>query len=295
MPKLGRVEQGSVNKFKNIGLQKSRPSQKKGSNDIGDALNKLAGNGEDGVKFVDRNSHNKLGKDGFLKLLTHQLANQDPTNPVDQKKFASELASISQLEQLTNMNSKLDKLSPNAATESKFFAASFLGKEVQTNGTSLSYDGVGSKNSIPFKLEKDTSKVIVRLRDEKAQMVRQIELENISSGNHEINWDGKGADKLPATKGRYHVEVLAFDKSGMPFTGKTQTFGKVTGVNYEEGELVLTLNGKEKVFMRDVENFRLPQDQINGHNALKNERENLSVLSNQLKGKVNSLYGKQQD
>src|SRR5687767_7843535 len=48
--------------------------------------------------------HNQMGKDEFMKLLTFQLQNQDPMNPMDQSKFTGELAQFSQLEQLTNLN-----------------------------------------------------------------------------------------------------------------------------------------------------------------------------------------------
>ena len=65
--------------------------------------------------------HNKMGKDEFLKLLTVQLGNQDPMNPVDQKKFAAELAQFSQLEQLAAMNSKLNNLNNNTPQRSKIF------------------------------------------------------------------------------------------------------------------------------------------------------------------------------
>lgn len=48
-------------------------------------------------------SHNKLGKDAFLTLLVTQLKNQDPTNPVDNSQMIAQLATFSQLEQLTTI------------------------------------------------------------------------------------------------------------------------------------------------------------------------------------------------
>ena len=50
-----------------------------------------------------------MGKDEFLKLLTVQLKNQDPMNPMEQGKMAAELAQFSQLEQLSNLNTSFDK------------------------------------------------------------------------------------------------------------------------------------------------------------------------------------------
>ncbi len=51
-----------------------------------------------------------MGKDEFVKLLVAQMSNQDPLNPMDGKDLAVQLAQFSNVEQLLNINSKLDEL-----------------------------------------------------------------------------------------------------------------------------------------------------------------------------------------
>jgi flagellar basal-body rod modification protein FlgD len=49
-----------------------------------------------------------MGKDEFVKLLITQMQNQDPMNPMDGKDLAAQLAQFSSVEQLININAKLD-------------------------------------------------------------------------------------------------------------------------------------------------------------------------------------------
>jgi flagellar basal-body rod modification protein FlgD len=51
-----------------------------------------------------------MGKDEFVKLLVAQMSNQDPLNPMDGKELAVQLAQFSNVEQLININEKLDAM-----------------------------------------------------------------------------------------------------------------------------------------------------------------------------------------
>ncbi|OPY57456.1 MAG: Basal-body rod modification protein FlgD [Pelotomaculum sp. PtaU1.Bin035] len=51
-----------------------------------------------------------LDKDAFLQLLVTQLKNQDPTSPQDTNAFVSEMAQLSMLEQLSNLNDEIKQL-----------------------------------------------------------------------------------------------------------------------------------------------------------------------------------------
>jgi flagellar basal-body rod modification protein FlgD len=229
---------------------------------VGDKLNEMAGNGTSSgnVKFVDGKNHNKMGKDEFLRLLTVQLANQDPVNPVDQQKMAAELAQFSSLEQLTNMNTKLDGLKENAPSEFKFYGASFLGKMVNTNGSSIDFKGEGQKPSLSFNLPKDAINVNIKIFDEKGQNVAALNYENVTRGDQTITWNGKMMDGTEASKGLYTYKVYGTDQSYGKFEGKTSVTGKVTGVSFENGQTVLKVDGKKQVFLHDVDSFSMPEE-----------------------------------
>ena len=69
----------------------------------------------------------EMGKDDFLLILVKQLANQDPTAPVEDKQFIAQMAQFSTLEQMTNMANGFTRLS-EAISASQ--SAALLGKEV---------------------------------------------------------------------------------------------------------------------------------------------------------------------
>jgi len=51
-----------------------------------------------------------LDKDDFLKVLITQLTHQDPTQPLEDREFISQMASFSTLEQMTNMNDDITRI-----------------------------------------------------------------------------------------------------------------------------------------------------------------------------------------
>lgn len=230
---------------------------------LAENLNKLAGNSTNtGIKYVNRADKEKLDKDGFLKIFTSQLTNQDPFNPMDQKDMTAELAQMGALEQMTNMNAKLEKLVENPKIQNQLVGATFLGKEITTSGTSIDFNGGNGGVEIPINLPMYGKTVSVRISDAKGQMIKQIELENLPKGTHNIQWDGKKEDNTLVDKGSYNISVFAKDESLQGFNGETKLRGKVTGVKFVNGDLVLSIDGSKQVFLKDVESLEEPKDNV---------------------------------
>jgi len=86
-----------------------------------------------------RTPSQQLGKDDFLKLLITQLTNQDPTQPMEDTQFISQMAQFSSLEQMTNMNESFNKMA-GMITSSQ--ATSTLGKTVDIDLGDTTAQGV---------------------------------------------------------------------------------------------------------------------------------------------------------
>jgi flagellar basal-body rod modification protein FlgD len=71
-----------------------------------------------------------LGKDEFLTLLLAQLSHQDPTAPMEDREFISQMAQLNTLQQMTSMANDFNRLA-ELFTNSE--AAASLGKSVELN------------------------------------------------------------------------------------------------------------------------------------------------------------------
>jgi len=86
-----------------------------------------------------RMKSSELGKDDFLKLLITQLQNQDPTSPMEDTQFISQMAQFSSLEQMTNMSSSFTRLASMMNSQESY---STLGKTVELNVGDTTTSGV---------------------------------------------------------------------------------------------------------------------------------------------------------
>ncbi len=266
MPEIGRPVTPQQMQYSQVQMG-PKPLTGNGSGDSQqkqDLINKVTGYKPKNELFKE-GPHNQMGKDEFLKLLTFQLQNQDPMNPMDQSKMTGELAQFSQLEQLTSLNKKFEDGNKTQGIQDKFYAASFVGKKVVTTGSSIDLKENGDAGDVLFKIDAPAAKVMVRILDSKNNISGEIWKEGMSEGSHQITWDGVALDGSPAVKGTYTVQVKAWDQMGQPIGTRTEATGVVQSVTFEQGEPVLTVNG-QKVFLRDVASFHTAETQTHQMN-----------------------------
>lgn len=184
-----------------------------------------------------------MGKDDFLKLLVAQLKNQDPLSPDDPTAFTAQLAQFSSLEQLTTLNSSMDKLVSSNTSSQSLSTLSTIGKDVTYAGSSFNF--TGDSTQLGYKLDSAAASVTLKLQLNGAT-VATLDGQELSAGNHYITWNGLTKAGLPAASGKYTIVVQAKAADGTSVGASSLIKSEVTGVdlNGDSGSTVITKAGE---------------------------------------------------
>ncbi len=195
-----------------------------------------------------------MGKDAFLKLLITQLRNQDPLNPLEAQEFAAQLAQFSSVEQLSQINQALDQNGQLSLMLSQSInsgvAAGLIGKSVEAQGNQIA---LATKGDVPirFVLDAPAREVKVTIRNAQGALVRELTVDNTSSGMQELTWDGTAQDGARLPAGVYTYEVRAVNASGTPVGVTPLVTGTVSRVSFESDGIYLWL-GELAISMSQV-------------------------------------------
>lgn len=189
-------------------------------------------------------------KDQFLKLLTFQLRAQNPLKPYDNQEFATQLAQFSQLEQLSDIKGLLEEQNKTNLALSQVMTNSalpgMLGKYAKAYTTNINYTG-DKPASLGYDLDMDAIGGEVTIYDEQGRIVRNIDLtgNNLSVGEHTIQWDGKDNNGNTLDRGNYTFFVDFKNAQGSEQQASTFTYGKIEAVRFKNNGTMLVVDGLE--------------------------------------------------
>ncbi len=185
-------------------------------------------------------TNSSISMEDFYKLLTTELQNQDPTDPVDTSTMISQTASYGQLEKLDDISDDLGKLLLYQQSMNNGQAVSFLGKTVTVDSDQLSLTD-GTSGDIQFQLAGDASDVTVSIYNADGTLVRKIDGGALSAGTNTLEWNGRDDDGNSLPDGDYTFSVSAMDGSGAAVEATTLSTSEVTGITFEDGIAYLQL------------------------------------------------------
>lgn len=179
--------------------------------------------------------------DSFLLLLTTQLQNQDPTSPMDADQFTQQLVQFSGVEQQIRSNETLTELVSLLQGQQLSQSVGYLGSEVEIGGdvVRLGEDGVAK---VHYELDGPAAAVTVAISDEFGQVVASFPGE-AGEGRHSVTWNGQGDNGQQYADGSFKVNILAQTSAGEPVSASTTVSGIVDGVELNEGQTMLSVDG----------------------------------------------------
>lgn len=188
-----------------------------------------------------------IGKtfDQFLTLLTTQLKNQDPLSPTDSSQFTSQLVQFSQVEQAISTNTKLDSLIAANQSNQLLQASSFVGKTVEVTGNTLNFDGTNPAQ-FGYTVNGTFASASITVLNSNGQVVRTAPI-TLQTGHNTLSWDGTDAAGHKVAAGTYTLGLNALDASGKPVSVTTTTIGKVTDVEMQNNQTMITVDGGKPV------------------------------------------------
>ena len=212
---------------------------------IGGLIKKAFESGED-VAPAPPPAPKTLDKDDFLRLLTVQLRNQDPLNPLPNTEFIAQTAQFTSLEQLQNMNKSLEKLlaqlggGGGGGANGPASAAALLGRTVTVNGSPMALDGVNPA-ALQYRLPSSATAAFLQVVDAGGAPVRTMALGQQGGGIHQVVFDGLDDQGRRLSPGEYTYRVAAAGAAGKALPGVITGGGQVTGINVENGQLLLLI------------------------------------------------------
>lgn len=182
---------------------------------------------------------NSLGQDAFLKLLTEQLRNQDPFEPVKNENMVAQMAQFSSVAGISEMNKTLSAMAARLDSANAAQAIGYVGKTVLVEGdTAFPRTDGGIDAVVP--LAESADDVTVTISDQNGSLLRTLQLGAQRKGDLDVAWDGKTATGEAAGTGPFKL-VATVVRSGQRIAQPVQVWAPVTSVSLGEAGPMLNV------------------------------------------------------
>lgn len=176
----------------------------------------------------------------FLTLLTTQLKNQNPLEPLDTNQFTQQLVQFAGVEQQINMNQQLTSLVNLQKANQVTSAMSFLGATATVDSSSTKL--ANSRATWTFAVDKPSNGTIT-IRDAAGQTAYSGAFP-LNAGTQAFAWDGRGDNGGKWPDGAYTLSITAKDASGQSVAVSTTVNGTVDAVDLTQNPPALTIGGQ---------------------------------------------------
>ncbi|MBC3860679.1 flagellar hook assembly protein FlgD [Undibacterium jejuense] len=194
----------------------------------------------------------------FMTLLTTQLKNQDPLNPMDNAQVTSQLAQLSTVTGINQVNASINAMNANFQAGQSLQAANMIGHGVLVPGNSIELtkttNAAGASTTAGaygLNLPQNISGGTVTITNAAGAVVKTINLGQMSQGVQTLSWDGSTDAGGVAPEGKYSYSVKA-SSGASAVTPTNLEFGMVSSVSAGAQGVSLNLANLGSVAMNSV-------------------------------------------
>jgi flagellar basal-body rod modification protein FlgD len=176
----------------------------------------------------------------FLTLLTTQLQNQNPLDPLDTNQFTQQLVQFASVEQQMNMNTQLQTLVSLQQTAQNSQALGFVGKTVTVTGTTAPLtNGQAQWTFNPA----NPATATFTVTDSTGQTVFS-KTGTVQPGTQAFNWNGLDSSGRQWADGNYTLSITATGADGKSVAIPTTVTGMVNSVDLTQSPPLLSIGGQ---------------------------------------------------
>ena len=188
----------------------------------------------------------------FLTMLTAQLENQDPLNPVESTDYAVQLATFSGVEQQVQTNDLLKDLAGQMSVMGMADLASWVGKEARV-AAPVQFDGSPVELMGTPPAGADLTYLVVR--DASGAEVSKT---NVPVSDEPITWAGVDANGNPLPAGVYSFELESYGNGVHMSTDMMESYARVAEIQTERGNMFLVLDSGARIDAEEISALRDP-------------------------------------
>ncbi|MFT2091439.1 flagellar hook assembly protein FlgD [Paraglaciecola sp. 2405UD69-4] len=204
------------------------------------------------VEVAD-DSNQTLSQEDFFSLLTEQLANQDPTAPVDNDQMVAQMTSFTMADGIDQLNTQFSDFASSMTSNQALQASSLIGQDVLLQGD-IGYISEEGQNISGVVISEETIQNLeITIENETGEIIKTISAGTQAAGNIEFNWDGTDANGNNVPVGNYVVSAqgkISGESVQMP-TAINRHVDSVSLAASSQG-IILNLDGDVSVTLDDV-------------------------------------------
>ncbi|MBV7407964.1 flagellar hook capping FlgD N-terminal domain-containing protein [Maritimibacter sp. DP1N21-5] len=189
----------------------------------------------------------------FLKMLTVQMENQDPLNPIESSDYAVQLATFSGVEQQVRTNDLLKEVQAQLGVLSMSDLVGWVGMEARA--TTSAYFQLAPVDLALAPASGATSAFVV-VRDAAGQQVDWFE---VSVAEESTQWAGLGPTGTLMPEGDYSFHLQSYNVDGLMTEAQMAVYSEVVEAKVEGGQTILILASGDEIAATDVDALRAPQ------------------------------------